>query len=219
MACTSSLKIPVDAKDQRIARLAQPRRILRHSIQNWLHIRRRAGDDAQDLTRRSLLLQRLLEFLEQSHVFDGNDGLIGEGFEQLNLRRSEGADLGPTCAEMSNGFPPLAKRHVQDTVPAAGKSHYHWKSVSLANVGNVQRALLTYPLEIWLINTDLNASNGYRTRMSPRSQNVSVAESQHHAINPTNPRCALDDGIEHRLHVRRRAANDAKHLGSCRLML
>src|SRR5262249_15697880 len=94
MACTSSLKIPVDAKDQRIARLAQPRRILRHSIQNWLHIRRRAGDDAQDLTRRSLLLQRLLEFLEQSHVFDGNDGLIGEGFEQLNLRRSEGGDLG-----------------------------------------------------------------------------------------------------------------------------
>ena len=46
-----------------------------------------------------------------------------------------------------------------------------------------------------------------------------VAESQHHVINPTNPGGALDDGIEHRLHVRRRAADDAEHLGRCRLML
>ena len=27
----------------------------------------------------------LAEFLEQPHVFDGNDRLVGEGFEQLNL--------------------------------------------------------------------------------------------------------------------------------------
>ena len=46
-----------------------------------------------------------------------------------------------------------------------------------------------------------------------------LAESQHHVIDPTNPRCALDDGIEDRLHVRGRAADDAEHLGRCRLML
>ena len=45
------------------------------------------------------------------------------------------------------------------------------------------------------------------------------AESQHHIINPTNPRRALDDGVEDRLHVRGRAADDAEHLGGCRLML
>ena len=44
-------------------------------------------------------------------------------------------------------------------------------------------------------------------------------ESQHHVINPTNPRGALDDRVEHRLHVRWRAADDAEHLGRCRLML
>ena len=49
--------------------------------------------------------------------------------------------------------------------------------------------------------------------------NVSLAESQHHVINPTNPRGALDDGVEYRLNVRRRAADDAEHLGRCRLML
>ena len=55
--------------------------------------------------------------------------------------------------------------------------------------------------------------------MSPRNQNVPLVESQHHVINPTNPRRALDDGVEDRLHVRGRAADDAEHLGRCRLML
>ena len=44
-------------------------------------------------------------------------------------------------------------------------------------------------------------------------------ESQQHVIDPTNPRGALDDSVEHRLHVRGRAADDAEHLGGCRLML
>ena len=55
--------------------------------------------------------------------------------------------------------------------------------------------------------------------MSPRNHTVPLAESQHHVINPTNPGCALDDGVEHRLHVRRRAADDAEHLGRRCLML
>ena len=55
--------------------------------------------------------------------------------------------------------------------------------------------------------------------MSPRNHNVSLAQSQHHVIDPTNPSRALDDGVEHRLHVRGRAADDAEHLSRCRLML
>ena len=55
--------------------------------------------------------------------------------------------------------------------------------------------------------------------MGSRNHSVSLVESQHHIINPTNPRRALDDGVEDRLHVRRRAADDAEHLGRCRLML
>ena len=55
--------------------------------------------------------------------------------------------------------------------------------------------------------------------MSPRNHSVALVESQHHIINPTNPGGALDDGVEHRLHVCGRAADDAEHLGRCRLML
>ena len=44
-------------------------------------------------------------------------------------------------------------------------------------------------------------------------------EAQHHVINPTNPGGALDDGVENRLHVRGRSADDAEHLGRRCLML
>ena len=55
--------------------------------------------------------------------------------------------------------------------------------------------------------------------MSPRNYNVPLGESQYHVINPADPGRALDDGVEHRLHVRWRTADDAEHLGRCGLML
>ena len=55
--------------------------------------------------------------------------------------------------------------------------------------------------------------------MSPQNHSVPLVETQYYVINPTNPRSALDDGVEHRLHVSRRAADDAEHLGRRRLML
>ena len=79
--------------------------------------------------------------------------------------------------------------------------------------------MLAHPAKLWLINTDLDAADGDRTKMSPRNHNVAFTESQHDVIDPTNLRRALDDGVEHRLHVRGRAADDAEHLGRCGLML
>ena len=74
--------------------------------------------------------------------------------------------------------------------------------------------MLAHPAKLWRINTDLDAANGYGygTKMSPCNHRVPLAESQHHVINPTNLRRALDDGVEHRLHVGGRAADDAEHL-------
>ena len=40
------------------------------------------------------------ELLEQPHVLDGDHGLVGEGFEQFDLRRGEGAYLGATCSSV-----------------------------------------------------------------------------------------------------------------------
>src|SRR5262249_57277032 len=71
---------------------------------------------------------------------------------------------------------------------------------------------------LWNIHTDFDATNRYGTKMSPCNQTVPIAESQYHIINPANPSGAFDDSGEHRLHICRRAADDAEHLGRCRLM-
>ena len=51
------------------------------------------------------------------------------------------------------------------------------------------------------------------------AKNAALSKPQHHIIDPTHPSGAFDDGIEHRLHVRRRAADNAEYLRRCRLML
>src|SRR5262249_22469828 len=76
-----------------------------------------------------------------------------------------------------------------------------------------------HPAIMWLINTDLDTTKRYRPKMGSLNHNVLLPESQKHVINPTNPRRALDDGVEDWLYVGRRAADDAEHLGGCRLML
>src|SRR5262245_46692520 len=96
---------------------------------------------------------------------------------------------------------------------------YHREIVLRTDVRNVERAMLTHPAILWLINTDFDAANRHGTKMSPRNHHVPLAKSKYHIINPANPCRALDDGIEDRLHVSGRTANDAEHLGSRRLML
>src|SRR5215510_9313052 len=95
----------------------------------------------------------------------------------------------------------------------------HWEIVLCANIGNVERAMLAHPAKVWLIHTDLDAADGYGAKMSLRNHSVPLLESQHHVIYPTNPRRALHNGVEDRLHVSGRAADDPEHLGRRRLML
>ena len=40
---------------------------------------------------------------------------------------------------------------------------------------------------LWLINTDVDAAYGYRTKMSPRNHDVPVMEPQDYVINSANP--------------------------------
>jgi hypothetical protein len=91
--CDLFKSFSVDAADHSILRVAQSGGILRDDVQHRLDVRRRAGDDAKNLTGRSLLLQGFLEFLEQTNILYRNHGLIGEGFEQSDLRGREGVHL------------------------------------------------------------------------------------------------------------------------------
>src|SRR5262245_31545796 len=59
-----SQDIALDAHYPSVVSIAQPPSILCNHIQHRLNVRRRTGNDAQDFTRRRLLLQRLLELVE-----------------------------------------------------------------------------------------------------------------------------------------------------------
>src|SRR5262245_40610393 len=79
--------------------------------------------------------------------------------------------------------------------------------------------MLPQPEILWLINTDLDPADRHGTKMSTRNHHGPLVESQHHVIDSTGLCRALDDGVQNRLHVRGRAADNAQHFGCRRLML
>src|SRR5262245_11213313 len=99
--------VTINAEDDSIRCATNTCGVLRNYIQHRLDVRRRAGDDAENLTCGSLLFQRLLELSEQPHVLNGNHGLIGKGFEQFDLRGRERADFNATRTHYPNKFPVL----------------------------------------------------------------------------------------------------------------
>src|SRR5215510_8979014 len=96
-----------------------------NGAEHSLEVESRA-DRLTNLAQRSKLAHRLrqlarprFQFLEQPDVFDSNYGLVGEGFQQLDLRRREGAHLNTTRVQCSNEFPLLTKGNGQEgTEPA-----------------------------------------------------------------------------------------------------
>ena len=58
-------------------------------VEHRLRVGDRAADDAQDLGRRRLLLERLLGFVEQARVLDRDHRLVGEGLQQRDLLVAE----------------------------------------------------------------------------------------------------------------------------------
>ena len=91
--------LALPAEDGGVERLAEARGALRQGIEHRLDVRRRAADDPKDLAGRCLLLQRLahlgvrfrkgavlfLQFREQAHILDGDDGLARERPEEGDL--------------------------------------------------------------------------------------------------------------------------------------
>ena len=72
-------------------RLADARGILQHCLEHRLELARRAGDDPEHLRGRGLLLQleSRAQLVEQARVLDGDYGLVGESFDQLDLLAGE----------------------------------------------------------------------------------------------------------------------------------
>ena len=66
----------------------------RDRVEHRLNVGGRARDDAQDLARRRLLLERLVRLVEQPDVLDRDDRLSGEGLQERDLLLGEWPDHG-----------------------------------------------------------------------------------------------------------------------------
>src|SRR5262249_22499759 len=65
--------------------LADARRVFQHSLEYWLQFAGRAADDLKHVSSRGLLLEGLAQFVRQAAIFDRDDGLRGEVFDQLDV--------------------------------------------------------------------------------------------------------------------------------------
>src|SRR5262245_23221519 len=73
-----------------------------YGLEYRLQLTGRRTDDAQHLGRRRLLLKRLPQLIEQPRVLDGDDGLVGEGFDQFDLPIGKSLYGRPTENEDAN---------------------------------------------------------------------------------------------------------------------
>src|SRR5262249_61172643 len=93
--------LTVTPEDEALRSPAEARRVLDERLEDRLEIERRPADRFEDLSGGGLLRQGLgqvavagLQLLEQTHVLDGDDSLIGEGLEQRDLLVGEWVDFG-----------------------------------------------------------------------------------------------------------------------------
>ena len=61
-----------------------------------------------------------LSSLKQPHVLDGDHGLVGEGFEQLDLRRGKGTHFDAAREQSADEFPLLTKGNGQEGAQGGG---------------------------------------------------------------------------------------------------
>jgi hypothetical protein len=95
-----SQHVPVDDEERATLRAADLDAAPGDRVEDWLGVHRRGPDDPQNLASRGLLIQGLGQFAiarlqlpEQPHVLNGDDGLVGEGLQQLHFRVQESAGL------------------------------------------------------------------------------------------------------------------------------
>jgi len=93
-------QLSVKGVDQPLVPAAEASRIQRDRIEHRLQIGLRAAYDVENLPGRGLALERLARLVEQAHVVDRNDRLMGKRRKQLDVVVAELAGL---AARHGNG--------------------------------------------------------------------------------------------------------------------
>src|SRR6478672_9077376 len=114
---------PFQAGDRRHVGLAQPRRRLNQRLEYLLQIERRAADNLEHVGSGGLLLEGFAQFVEQTRILDGDDGLAREALDQLDLLVGEGSNLLTIDGNCANQLVLLEHRHDDKGAGAAEIGH------------------------------------------------------------------------------------------------
>ena len=233
--------LPFETEDRGIRRPAHPRGILGDGLHDRLEIGRRARDHPQDLGRGGLLLQRLghlsmglcersvllLQFREQPHVLDRDHRLVGEGLQELDLLRWE-SDLGVTHHDRPDGSSLPQHGDAQDSAkiqelreaPSTG-------GTSLSGVLDMNHSTVQHRQTCDRVTARGPAEELFGHSPRRRCGVVRGNLLKPFAVEPIDARDsgvaevdgALQDRVEDRLHVGRRATDDTKDLARRRLLV
>src|SRR5262249_51267290 len=148
-----------------------------------------------------------LKLGEEAHVFDGDDGLVGEGLEQCDLLFAEWPDLEAPHPDGADGaaFPQQRNADERSRSFSLRDRGSFREFVRLGlKVGDVDKASLDYGAPI-----AGSGNEGYRPDLSRAvmrdgAQDIALDAIDHGVEGLAEPSGALRDGVEHRLHVGRR---------------
>ena len=171
------------------------------------------------------LARALLQFLQQPHVLDGDNRLIGKGRHQIDLSCGKRSRIG---SEDDNDTDRNTLSKQRD---AEYRSEiYELRDIMIfrisSKIGNVNHSAFQHGSSCDRLLSDtrwvsLNEVMQLR-RMAVRSR-----ERQHLAVHSVNgpmlgiakSGCVLNQRIQHRLQIERRAANDFQNFAGRRLLL
>src|SRR3954467_10468365 len=113
----------VKPKDSAAGCTTEPIGTFGYSIECWLHVGGRTGNDAEYLSGRGLLLQSLLRLADQARVLHRDDGLRREVLQQRDLLIGEGAHFLPVDCENPQHSIVFAQRDCYQSTSAAKVDH------------------------------------------------------------------------------------------------
>src|SRR5262245_12178741 len=122
--------LPVKTHHGAVERPAEGDRAPGDRVEDGLDVRLRLADDLENVAGRCLLVERLcqrgiprLEFLEQAHVRDRDDRLVGKGLEERVLLVRERLRLASSGADDADGASVLQHRNQQNSPVSGGPRH------------------------------------------------------------------------------------------------
>ena len=185
--------------DRATVRPAQLNRSADESIEYRLQVESRPADDLEHIGGRCLLLQRFLEvarlglhLVEQTHVFDRDHGLVGEGCDELDLTLRNGIGLARPSANAPigspsriSGTPSMARRlPTRASSFSAYSISFQASAISTARCSSATRpisvprpgAISARPLVVEIGGVDVHRSGGRTIEASAAAENsTSVA--------------------------------------------